>query len=89
MEPDSTSVDLVKQKAKEKGINPKYPPGMEKAMRKAGITKGTLLDHKLTVLESGQTNINYKQDEIIKFLTVLDSKMSTIIGMLEDLGRGK
>ena len=87
MEPDQLA--LIKQKAKEKGINPKYPKGMEKAMDKVGMNKGTLLDHKINRLESNQTNLDYKLDEIIKYLTAVDSKLSTITGMLQDLERGK
>ena len=53
-------------------------------MRKVGMTEGNLLDHKMNRLERGQTDINYKQDEIIRYLTALDSKMSLILEKLKN-----
>ena len=74
-EPDPDSVELIKKKAKEKGINPVYPPGMKLRSEQSG----NLLDHKLNRLESGQTSIDNKLNKIIRFITAVDSKISTLM----------
>lgn len=77
-------MELLKQKAREKGIKPIYPKGMKPKENQAG----NLLDHKLNRLESGQTSISYKLDEIIKFITAVDSKISSLIDEVKNI-RGK
>ncbi len=80
-EPDPNSLEFIKKKVKEKGLKPKYPKGMEPKKPQAG----TLIDHKLNRLESGQTSIGLKLDEMIRFITAVDSKISTLMGEVEDL----
>ncbi len=81
VEPNPNSVEFIKQKAKEKGLKPNYPKGMEPKEKKAG----NLLDHKLNILEAGQTSMGFKLDEMIRYISGVDSKISSLMDGVEDL----
>ena len=46
---------------------------------------GNLLDHKLNVLEIGQTSMGFKLDEMIRYISGVDSKISTLMNGVEEL----
>ena len=80
-EPDPKAVEFIKKKAKEKGLKPKYPKGMNPKEQQAG----NLLDHKLNVLESGHTSMGFKLDEMMRYISGVDSKISNLMNGVEDL----
>ena len=76
--PYLNSVEFLKQKAKEKGIKPKFPKGMGKLR---GIMPN-LPEQKLRSLETGQTNMDHKLNEIIQYLAAIDSKVTDLLNRL-------